>query len=63
MQRQISLQNGLQKRKRNTETDTDKSKYIHSSHFHAEYPRGLVKRMILSTFAVENRENGRRLGN
>ena len=49
--------------KRNTETDTDKSKYIHSSHFHAEYPRGLVKRMILSTFAVENRENGRRLGN
>ena len=36
---------------------------VNSSHFYAEYPKCLAVSEIMCNFAVENRENGRRLGN
>ena len=35
---------------------------VNSSHFYAEYPKCLAVSEIMCNFAVENRENGRRLG-
>ena len=36
---------------------------VHSSQICADYPRFLAMHATIRTFAVENRENGRRLGN